>query len=266
MRLRMTHIIFQRFKSIFIKFLSMKNLKNLFLTVLAVGSLTLTGCLHIIEEVTFKDKGTGSYAMTLDMSEVKGMMEMLKTMTPDSSAGEMPGAGEQDNSMAQMGQEISGVAATLKGVQGITNVVEVNDTASFKFGYSFDFADIAALNRALKIVNKDKYDNKVEEVFKFSGKNFERLSAGDMGEEIKKALSENSGEEGADESMDMMKMMFTDMSYKQVYHFPDREIKKSSNELAELSDDNHTMTITIKPFDEEQQAKKVSVATEVKLK
>ena len=40
----------------------------------------------------------------------------------------------------------------------------------------------------------------------------------------------------------------------------------STNELAELSDDNHTMTITIKPFDEEQQAKKVTVATEVKLK
>ena len=240
----------------------MKNFKKLFLSVLAVGSMTLTGCLHIIEEVTFKDKGNGNYAMTLDMSEVKGMMEMLKTMTPDST-GEQTG-GEQDNSMAQMGQELSGVASTLKGIEGITNVVELNDTASFKFGYSFDFVDITALNRALKIVNKDKYDTKVEEVFKFTGKNFERLPTGDMGAEIKKALAE--GEEGGDESMDMMKTMFADMSYKQIYHFPDREIKKSSNELAELSNDNHTMTIIIKPFDEEQQAKKATVATEVKLK
>ncbi len=240
----------------------MKNFKTMFLAVLAVGSMTLTGCLHIIEEVTFKDKGNGTYAMTLDMSEVKGMMEMLKTMSPDSTGAES--GGEQDNSMAQMGQELSGVASTLKGIEGVTNVVELNDTSSFKFGYSFDFADVAALNRALKIVNKDKYDSKVDEVFKFTGKNFERLPAGDMGAEIKKALAE--GEEGGDESMDMMKTMFADMSYKQIYHFPDREIKKSSNELAELTDGNHTMTITIKPFDEEQAAKKVTVATEVKLK
>jgi hypothetical protein len=244
----------------------MKNLKNLFLAVLAVGGMALTGCLHIVEEVTFKDKGTGNYALTLDMSEVKGMMDMLKTMSPDSTGGEMPSETEQDNSMAQMGQEISGVASTLKGIQGITNVVELNDTAAFKFGYSFDFADVAALNRALKVVNKDKYDSKVEEVFRFNGKSFERLSAGDMGEEIKKALSESEGEDGGEEAMDMMKMMFADMSYKQIYHFPDREIKKSSNELAELSNNNHTMTITLKPFDEEQQAKKATVATELKLK
>lgn len=243
----------------------MKNLKNLFLAVLALGSMALTGCLHIIEEVTFRDKGNGKYAMTLDMSEVKGMMDMLQSMSPDSSGGggEMPA---QDNSMTQMGQEISGVAATLKGIEGISNIVELNDTATLKFGYTFDFADVAALNRALKVVNKDKYDSKVEEVFKFSGKNFERLSAGDMGEELKKALSESEGEEGGEETMDMMKMMFADMSYQQIYHFPDRQIKKSSNELAQLSDDNHTMTITLKPFDEEQQNKKVTVATEVKLK
>ncbi len=48
--------------------------------------------------------------------------------------------------------------------------------------------------------------------------------------------------------------------------FSRSQIKKSSNELAELSDDNHTMTITLKPFDEEQQKKNVTVATAVKLK
>ena len=243
----------------------MKNLKNLFLAVLALGSMALTGCLHIIEEVTFKDKGSGKYAMTLDMSEVKGMMDMLQSMSPDSSGGggEMP---TQDNSMTHMGQEISGVAATLQGIEGLSNIVELNDTAALKFGYSFDFADVAALNRALKVVNKDKYDSKVEEVFKFTGKSFERLSTGDMGEELKKALSESEGEEGGEETMDMMKMMFADMSYQQIYHFPDRQIKKSSNELAQLSDDNHTMTITLKPFGEEQQNKKATVAAEVKLK
>ena len=249
----------------------MKNLRNLFLAVLAMVSMTLTSCLHILEEVTFKDKGNGSYAMTLDMSELKGMMDMMKGMTGDSlggdstaiSQGGMPAADPAvDNSMSQMGEQLSSVAASLKGVQGVSNVVEINDTTNLKFGYTFDFADVASLNRALKIINKDKYDSKTDEVFKFSGKNFERLGTGDLGEEIKKALAEGGGEEdGGEESMDMMKMMFADMSYKQVYHFPDREIKKSENSLAEVTDDNHTMTIVIKPFDEEQQ-----VAATAKLK
>lgn len=253
----------------------MKNLRNLFLAVLAMVSMTLTSCLHILEEVTFKDKGNGSYAMTLDMSEMKGMMDMMKGMAGDSLGADstailggepVEAAPAVDNSMSQMGEQLSSVAASLKDVQGITNVVEVNDTSNLKFGYTFDFVDVAALNRALKIINKDKYDSKTDEIFKFSGKNFERLPVGDLGEEIKKALAEGGEEEGGEESMDMMKMMFGDMSYTQVYHFPDREIKKSENSLAELSDNNHTMSIVIKPFDEEQQKLKPSVATSAKLK
>ena len=253
----------------------MKNLKNLFVAGLVLLSMTLTSCLHILEEVTFKDKGSGTYAMTLDMSEIKGMVDMMKGMAGDSLAGDStailqgadPMAAGGDNSMTQMGEQLSSVAASLKGVEGVTNVVEVNDTTNLKFGYSFEFVDVAALNRALKIINKDKYDSKTDEIFKFSGKNFERLSAGDLGQEIKKALSEGGGEEeGGEESLEMMKMMFADMSYTQTYHFPDREIKKSDNSLAQVTDNNHTMTIVIKPFDEEQQKTKPTVATVAKLK
>lgn len=255
----------------------MKNLKSLLLAMLTVGAMAVTGCLHIVEDVTFHDKGNGTYKMTLDMSEVKTMMDAMKGMTPDSATmdstaimdGAMPSGvpAEQDNSMAQMGEQMSNVMATLKGVQGITNVVEVNDTATYTFGYSFDFADVVSLNRALKIINKDKFDSKTDEVFKFNGKTFERLGTGDIGGEMKKALAENEGEtEGDESSMEMMKMMFADMTYQQIYHFPDRQVKKAENDLAELSDDNHTISITIKPFDDEQAKKKVSVATTAKLK
>lgn len=242
----------------------MKNLKNLILAVLTIGGMTLTGCLHIIEEVTFKNSGKGKYSMTIDMSEVKAMMQMLQSMPADSLAAAMPGQDAQ-NPMGQLGGELSNVASMLKGIEGVTNVAEINDTTSFKFGYSFDFSDVASLNRAMKVIAKDKNEDQAEEdVFKFSNKNFERMNVGDMGEQIKKAMSE--GEDGGEEMMDMMLMMFADMSYKQIYNFPDREIKKSSHELSELSNDNHTMTITLKPFDEEQREKKLTVATEVKLK
>ncbi|MFN0214659.1 MAG: hypothetical protein ACKVT2_10425 [Saprospiraceae bacterium] len=263
----------------------MKNLKSLFLAVLTLSVVTLTGCLHIIEEATFRNNGSGSYKMTLDMSEMKGMMDMFKNMGGDSTAMNMEGdsssiQGEGDytpppteapaiesDPMGGLGDQMSSVALTLKGVQGITSVVEIKDTSNFNFGYSFDFADIASLNRALKIINKDKYESTVNEVFKFSGKKFERLGTGDIGAEMKKAMMENSGgEDGEEGSMDMVKMFLADMSYKQIYHFPDRTVKKSDNKLGEISDNGHTLTVNLKPFDEEQQKKKISVATKVKLK
>jgi hypothetical protein len=254
----------------------MKNLKNLFLGALVLGTTLLTGCLHIIEEATFRNNGSGSYKMTIDMGEVKGMMDMMKGMggeTPegDSTAivGEEPtiAPAADDNSMAQMGEQLSSVSASLKAVQGITNVVEQNDTTNLQFGYSFDFQDVAALNRALRIINKEKYDSKTEEIFKFNGKNFERLAVGDIGAELKKALAQGGEEnEEAESGLEMMKMFFADMSYKQVYNFPDRIVKKSDNKIGEISSDKHTLTINLKPFDEEQQKQKVSVATKVKLK
>ena len=263
----------------------MKNLKSIVLAILTLSVTALTGCLHIIEEATFRNNGSGTYKMTLDMSEMKGMMDMFKGMGGDSTAMNMGGdstsiQGEGDytppaatapaeDPMGGLGEQMSSVASTLAGVQGITSVVEIKDTSTFNFGYSFAFADMAALNRALKIINKDKYESKVEEVFRFTGKSFERLSTGDLGEEMKKAMMENGGgggEEGEEGSMDMVKMFLADMSYKQIYHFPDRSVKKSDNKLGEITDSGHTLTISLKPFDEEQQKKKASVATKVKLK
>lgn len=258
---------------------SMKNLKNFFLAVLAVGATTLTGCLHIIEEATFRNNGSGNYKMTLDMSELKGMMDMMKGMAGDSSMMNMGGdstaiqsegdytppaeAMPTEDPMGGLGDQMSNVTALLKGIQGITNVVEIKDTNTLNYGYSFDFSDMAALNRALKVINKDKYESKVDEVFRFNGKSFERLATGDIGDEMKKAMMEGDDEEG---NMDMMKMFLADMSYKQIYHFPDRKVKSSNNKLAEVSEDKHTVSYTIKPFDEEQQKQKATVAAKIKLK
>lgn len=261
----------------------MYKLKKFMLAGSVFAALLFSSCLHIVEEATFHNNGSGTYKMTMDMSELKGMMDMVKNMggnqaepgkdstnisdggdyTPPAAA--MPGA---ENPMNGLGDQISGVATSLKDLPGITNVVEVNDTASFSFGYSFDFADVNALNRALKIINKDKFDSKTEETFKFDGKSFERLGAGDIGSEMKKVMGDQAADSGDDNAsqMDMMKMFFADMSYKQIYHFPDRKVKKSSNKLSQVEDDGHTISLIIKPFSEDQQKEKVSVATKVKLK
>lgn len=256
---------------------AMKKLKNYLLAVLAMTSLAFTGCLHIIEEATFRNNGSGTYQMTLDMSEMKGMMDMFKSMGDEApkkegaegeASDEAPDMGAApDNGITQMGSELSSVAQSLKNVVGLSNINEISDTSAFRFGYSFDFADVAALNRAMKIINKEKYDSKVEEVFRFKNGNFERLTSADLGEQMKKQLaeSEESDESGTVDA-DMLKTFFADMTYKQIYHFPDSKIKKSTNTLSEISQDGHSLTITLKPFDEEQMKGKPSVGTAVKLK
>ncbi len=267
----------------------MKNFKKIFGLALFAAMFSLTSCLNIFEEVTFKKDGAGTYSMMMDMSEMKNMMDMFKNMSPEKGdttpvEGDVPGGQEKDMDasevvaeaptdaataqenpadMSKMGEQLTGgVAKSLEGVAGISNVVEINDTSAFKFGYTFEFANVEALNKAIKIINKEKYDAKADETFRFNGKKFERLGAANIGEELKKALSE--GDE--DGQMDMMKSFFADMAYTQIYRFPDRVVKKSSNELSELSDGGHTLTIKLKPFSEEEKMKTANVTTSAKLK
>ncbi len=243
---------------------------------LGVVSLLFTSCLHIVEEITVKKDGSGSYTMTIDMSEVKSMMDALKSMgeqTDEEKSSDQPEEANEedaqetteDNSMLQMGTELSSVANSLRGIAGLSNVREINDTSTYLFGYSFDFANIEVLNKAIRIINREKYDSKVEEAFRFKSGNFERLNAADIGEQFKKTLTEVE-EEDEEGNADMVKAFFSSMTYKQVYRFPDARIKKSSNPLSELSSDGQSVTILLKPLDEEQQKKKPSVATVIKLK
>ena len=265
----------------------MKNLKIYSLLTLFIGSILMTGCLNILEEVTFKKDGSGMYSMMLDMGEMKSMMDMFKNMAPGADSTGTETGGEKDmnsddvkpdgaepaeeatnpTDMSQIGEQLTGgIATALKGVPGIANVVEISDTAALKFGYTFEFANIEALNKAIKIINKEKYDSKADETYKFSKKKFERLGAGNIGEELKKALTEG-GEEGGEEgSMDMLKSFFADMTYTQVYNFPDKKAKSSSNSLSEISNDGHTITIKQKPFGEDEAMKKAGIVTEIKLK
>ncbi|MFN4080339.1 MAG: hypothetical protein ACK4NS_05520 [Saprospiraceae bacterium] len=245
----------------------MNRFKTLWIALLAAIALSATGCLNIIEEVTFKKDGSGSYKMTIDMSQVKSMMDVLKGMnTEGEGEGEDEQAGEDpagDESMANLGAELSNVAASLRKIPGLSNIKEIQDTSVYLFGYSFDFAGQESLNKALKVINKEKYDTKTEEVFKFKGKSFERLNSGDIGAQLQKTLADAEDDE---ENMEMIKMFFSEMTYQQIYQFPDMVVKKSSNKLSEISNNGHTLSITLKPFDEEQQKQKAGVATQVKLK
>ena len=252
---------------------TMRTTKQLWLAILTIGTLALTSCINIFEDVTFKDNGSGTYKMTIDMSGMKDMMEMVKGMNGEMGAdstgaegAEAAPAPDASEGMSQMGEQLAGnIKKTIGEIPGISNVVELQDTATLQFGYTFDFANVEALNKAIKALTKEKYDSKAEETYKFSGKKFERLAAANIGELFKSAMGEAS-DEAEEGSMDMVKTFLADMKYTQTYRFPDRVVKSSSNGLSQIQDNGHTLVIELKPFDEEQAKQKASVITEVKLK
>jgi hypothetical protein len=268
----------------------MNYLSRVFTLVFLAASVMLTGCLDITEEVTYRNTGAGTYTMKMDMSQMKSMMEMLKGMgdtekgeeiaadqdstesddgikvieSPSKAAesespmgaGGMPGAAD----LSKMGEEFTKSVGSLKRVKGITNGVAINDTTSLIYGYSFDFESVDALNRAINVLNKDKFDGAAGVTFVAGKNSFERTKANDLGGLISQAMSES---EEAAESMDMLKMFFGDMKYTQIYHF-DKKVKKSANTGASISADGKTVTLIAKPFSDDEKTKAISNTLKLK--
>ena len=88
----------------------MKNLKIYSLLTLLIGSMLLTGCLNILEEVTFKKDGSGMYSMMLDMGEMKSMMDMFKNMAPGADSSATVTGGEKDIKSEDVDQDAAAAA------------------------------------------------------------------------------------------------------------------------------------------------------------
>jgi hypothetical protein len=240
----------------------MNILKKTTIFALFLGLISLSSCLNIFEDLTFRKDGTGHYQMKIDMGKVKEMLEMVKSMQPDSMA-----TGGETDQMGQMGTAFVAMADLVKNMRGITNVVAINDTANFVFGYEFDFLNVEALNRAVKKISSesggDLGKNVPDEIFKYKKGKFERINfGGGMMDEVQKSLG---GEAGGDE-MAQAKIMLADMTTTTTYHFPDQDVKKQNHNLGQISSDKHTISIETKPFAEGVDVKKLTSAISVKLK
>lgn len=240
----------------------MNFLKKISLPLFAVSALFLSGCLNIFEEITLKKNGSGHYEMRIDMSQMKEMMAMLKGMSAADSTGEGEDPGGQ---LDQMGAAFTSLADAVKDVRGLSNVMAISDTATFEFGYKFDFADVDALNRAVKKIAEqgDSGTAIPDQVFLFKKGKFSRADvAGGMVDDIMKNL----GGGGEGDEADQMKMMFADMTATTTYIFPDQKVKKQNHSFGKISEDGHTISIEMKPFAEGADLKKMGSGIEVKVK
>ncbi|WP_336515275.1 hypothetical protein [Pollutibacter soli] len=219
--------------------------------VLILLSLAFAGCFDIKEEIFLEKNGSGTYVSTIDMTQMKEMLNMMKSFMPDSlkegKEDDLEGLGSLD-SLQNLWKDID-------KVPGISNV-QREKKSDMIFTVSFKFSDMKALNTAMTKRNQ-KNDSLPATIsgdfYSFSKGNFScnDTSFGGLGD-VMKGLNE--GAEGNDSTamaMNMLKGFMGDMKYTSIYHMPGK-ISDYSNKNATLSPDGRTITLEINLSDSDK--------------
>jgi hypothetical protein len=238
-----------------------------------------SGCFNIVEEITVRKNGSGTYRFTLSSKEMAKIAEGMKGLTEDlASEPEETSEGDQDVTDSITGDSTGNTPpkvnefAMLRSIRGISNVVSVDDKETLTKGVSFDFEDMAALKTVMDSLSNLKMIGElgIGRNVSLAGKTLKRDNSRGMGDIIKMMLKDrNTAEKRPDmtNSDAFMRMLFGSMSFTQVYHFPDRKIKKCNQKGATVSNEKHTLTIVEYPFKDSDSKQNQKVSTlEIKLK
>lgn len=243
-------------------------MKNLFVAGILLATFLLSGCLHIIEEVTIRKDGSGSYRFMVDASEIKKMAGEFGNKDMDEEPQDSIAVDEvlPTDSLVARKKEHELAAERLATYQGLSNVTAIDDPSNHTTGFVFDFDNVESLQSAMLSIGSASSLGAWGESsdIEWSSKALKRDRGGDAFRDvISKALSERGGEEGRDVSgaEGLMKMMLGGLSFKQVYHFPDQKIKKCNYKGAEISKDKHTLSFVEKPFKDSEKQKAPSLLT-----
>lgn len=219
---------------------SIKTYLGLAFILMALG---FSSCFDILEEYEFNADGSGKAKMEVDISKMMAFMEGMGSVLDSTGEGD-----KTSDSMDEMFQDIETLEA-LKKIPGISNVVNLNNKETKVIGYSFEFANIEALNAALVVRGSDlgmgdalgmatppSNETETDHSIKFEGKKFSR--------NLDMKMPEGDGEdEETEQAAAMAKMMFKDAKYTLRYTFP-RSVKKvKGNDAALVSANGKSVTI-----------------------
>lgn len=190
---------------------------------LLFSSLTLTGCLDILEELTVKKDGSGSFTYQVDAVK---MMEQMTAFAAMDTTGQM---------IPKIKHSLDSTFTTqwekYKDIKGITNI-KVDTSTEYIYKVSFDFTNFDALNAARNLEQKPEYHNAY--VFE-KGKIIRKNNVGDLPSNL-------GGEDGNAESSAMAKQMLAEMKYKIVFHLPNK-VKEVTNKSAQIGEDKTSVTL-----------------------
>jgi hypothetical protein len=198
---------------------------------------TATGCLDILEEITFNKDGSGTYVTAYDITELVDTYDMLDTT----------GKGRKDleRTLDSTFEVLKKKTARINGVSAVSIDKSKKNVTKLRL----NFTNITVLN---KVLNQDKKLASEMNLYSQSKGRLSRKASG-----VSSWLGGNS-EEDDDE---MMSSVLSEMKYRIVYHLPKR-VKKMTNEDATLSNDKKTVTLEVSHKEVKENTK--TLANEIK--
>lgn len=229
-------------------------MRKLTFVVLLLTAFSLQSCLNIVEKLSLNRDGSGTYAITYDMSAMMtGMMRemMLESLQEDEDSpfanAKVDGKIELDTLLnledAPMTADVEGeMPAIMRKAKMRMNISETQNL--FEATMTLDFDDIGDVEEFQAAMNKmgDSGDSggfggmtPMAGLFKLDGRTLMR------------GKSKAEPEAMDDENAEMMKMMMSGATYKTIYEFP-RKVKSFDIDGAEKTN-KKTLTATYSLID-----------------
>lgn len=227
-------------------------MKRLVFTLLITTATILAGCFDITEEIFLQKNGSGKYLSTIDLRQMKDMVNMLKAFAPDSakqdSGGELGGL----DSLQSMWKE-------LETVPGITEIKR-EKKEEWVYLISFRFANLKALNEAMTKRRKAEDQPLAGDFYSFSPGSFScnDTSLAGMNDMMKGmgpgAKPDSTQSDSTVMALNMMKSFMGEMKYTCIYHLPGK-VSSFTNKKAKLSEDGKTVTLALNLTDDADSVK-----------
>ena len=204
---------------------------------LLLGATLFQSCIEISEKVSVLRDGSGTYTLTIDMSEMKEMIDAMGGMDEDA-----------ESPLSEMEKNYTPIMKELKTVEGISNVNVISDESSYIITTRFDFASQEALNNGMAVVLEDSIgENQGKEYYILRRRAFIRTPEHNILIQLKEALSG----EMQNQEMDMGQL-FSDVTYVNEIEFPDRRVRRTTSDDVVINEEKTAASIEKYIFREEE--------------
>ena len=206
-------------------------MKKVYVFVLLVLLIGLQSCFEIIEQVTLKNDGSGSFMLTLNMSKSKTKLNSFTKMKTVN--------GHKVPTKEEINKKIAEMEKTVAKTAGLSNVKTTVDYDNYIAVLSCNFLKIAQINTVVININeKEKGNNKfVEKSYEYDAATniFFRLNKISLKEAYKKMSNAD-------------KEIFATANYTSIYKF-DNNVTSVSNKDAKTSPSKKAVMLSLNALD-----------------
>ncbi len=216
------------------------DMNRIILGLALAATLLFSGCIHIIEELTLRADGSGSYTLTTDLSAFmsKDMKELLAEGEEKTEEEEIPIEVDSTISLSSLNPEVFASLEHPEKLSGAYLHLLMSDAQEkMIITYGLSFKQVEDINYFLEVL--PKFQDEEGELLQTMGvadilpTNFKRFSMKGKKTLIRHPGEQSSQKELSEEDMATLEMLYEDGTYKSIYHFPGK-IKKTTIPNAQI--------------------------------